>query len=125
MKNHRFWTVLALLPLLAACHEEKQQTVDAVAVKTVTVEEQMAEGGRQYVGVVEEASATVVSFTGTGTVKSLSVSEGQAVSKGQLIATLDEVKQIREEGHDKRVAAEAELARIENEIKNKLLELSN
>lgn len=43
----------------------------------------------------------------------------------ELIATLDEVKQIREEGHDKRVAAEAELARIENEIKNKLLELSN
>lgn len=43
----------------------------------------------------------------------------------ELINTLDEVRQIRTEGHQKRVAAEAELARIENELKNKLLELDN
>ena len=92
MKNRRFWTLLAVLPMLAACHEEKQQTLDAIPVKTLTVEAQVAEGGRQYVGVVEEASATVVSFTGTGTVKSLCVSEGQTVSKGQLIATLDDTQ---------------------------------
>ena len=41
----------------------------------------------------------------------------------ELIATLDEVQQIREEGHTKRIAAEAELARIETEVKNKLLEI--
>ena len=41
----------------------------------------------------------------------------------ELISTLDEVQQIHTDGHAKREAAEAELARIENEIKNKLLEL--
>lgn len=42
----------------------------------------------------------------------------------ELINTLDEVKQIQTEGREKRRAAEAELGRIENEIKNKLLEVS-
>ena len=41
----------------------------------------------------------------------------------ELISTLDEVQQIRTEGHEKRVAAEAELARIEEEVKAKLLEI--
>ena len=38
-----------------------------------------------------------------------------------LIATLDEVMQIQEEGKAKREAARTELGRIENELKNKLL----
>ena len=41
----------------------------------------------------------------------------------ELISTLDEVQQIRTEGHEKRVAAEAERARIEEEVKAKLLEI--
>ena len=41
----------------------------------------------------------------------------------ELINTLDEVLVIRNEGHAKRQAAEAELGRIEEELKNKLLEL--
>jgi uncharacterized protein YaaN involved in tellurite resistance len=40
-----------------------------------------------------------------------------------LISTLDEVLKIQQEGKEKRRAAEAELARIEGELKNKLLEL--
>jgi len=39
----------------------------------------------------------------------------------QLIQTLDEVQQIQKEGRDKRVAAEAELGRIESELKTKLI----
>lgn len=39
----------------------------------------------------------------------------------QLIQTLDEIQQIQKEGRDKRVAAEAELGRIENELKDKLI----
>ena len=38
-----------------------------------------------------------------------------------LITTLDEVLKIQEEGRVKRREAEAELNRIENELKNKLL----
>lgn len=41
----------------------------------------------------------------------------------QLIATLDEVMQIQREGREKRAAAEAELGRIEGELKKKLMEL--
>lgn len=43
----------------------------------------------------------------------------------QLIATLDEIQTIQKEGHDKRVAAEAELGRIETELKNKLIGIKN
>ncbi len=40
-----------------------------------------------------------------------------------LITTLDEVMRIQTEGHQKRVEAEAELNRIEGELKAKLLQL--
>ena len=43
----------------------------------------------------------------------------------QLIATLDEVMDIQRQGAEKRRAAEAELGRIEGELKQKLLELRN
>ncbi len=42
----------------------------------------------------------------------------------ELIATLDEVLNIQREGHEKRVAAERELARIENQLHDKLLEIN-
>ena len=41
----------------------------------------------------------------------------------QLITTLDEVMRIQTEGAQKRKEAEAELGRIEGELKRKLLEL--
>ena len=41
----------------------------------------------------------------------------------QLISTLDEVLRIQTEGAQKRKAAEAELGRIEGELKQKLMEL--
>ena len=40
----------------------------------------------------------------------------------QLITTLDEVLQIQTEGRQKRAAAEAELRKIEGQLKQKLLE---
>lgn len=49
-------------------------------------------GGISYVGTIEEAEATAVSFTGMGTVTRVVVSEGQAVSKGQLIAEMDDTQ---------------------------------
>ena len=41
----------------------------------------------------------------------------------QLITTLDEVLRIQDEGRTKRLAAENEMIKIENELKNKLLEI--
>lgn len=42
----------------------------------------------------------------------------------KLINTMDEVLQIQQEGHAKRIAAESELSRIEDELKKKLVEVS-
>ena len=41
-----------------------------------------------------------------------------------LISTLDEVMKIQEDGREKRAAAEAQLAQIESEMRQKLLEMS-
>ncbi|MEE0203870.1 MAG: toxic anion resistance protein, partial [Oscillospiraceae bacterium] len=41
----------------------------------------------------------------------------------ELIASLEEVRQIQEDGRAKRAAAEEELGRIEGELKQKLLEI--
>ena len=43
----------------------------------------------------------------------------------ELIKTLDDIQQIQEEGREKRTAAEAELGRIENELKEKLINIRN
>lgn len=43
----------------------------------------------------------------------------------QLIQTLDEVQQIQKEGREKRTAAEAELGRIESELKTKLIRMGS
>lgn len=40
-----------------------------------------------------------------------------------LISTLDEVMQIQQDGHEKRAQAEQELGRLENDLKNKLLQI--
>ena len=67
------------------------ESVRAIPVKTVTVETSMAGSpGREYVGVVEEESATALSFPVQGTVASLTVGEGQRVAQGKLLAQLDE-----------------------------------
>ena len=46
-------------------------------------------------------------------------------TNAQLIQTFDEVMKIQAEGRTKRLAAEAEMARMENELKQKLLQLRN
>lgn len=45
-------------------------------------------------------------------------------TNNQLIATLDELIQIQEEGREKRRSAEMELTRIENELRDKIVEVS-
>ena len=45
-------------------------------------------------------------------------------TNSELITTLDDVLKIQEEGRSKRAAAEAEMAKMENELKAKLLEIS-
>ena len=46
-------------------------------------------------------------------------------TNAELIATLDDVMKIQQEGRAKRLEAEAEMARMENELKGKLLDIRN
>ena len=61
-------------------------------VKTQVVSPGMVDNAQTYVGIVEEREATAVSFTGMGVVKRMLVNEGQAVSRGQLIAEMDDTQ---------------------------------
>ncbi len=78
------------LIMLAACGSKKEDgQADVLKVETETVSEQNGSFTTSYVGEVEAETSTAVSFTGAGLVTRVLVSEGQRVSKGQLIATMD------------------------------------
>lgn len=79
--------------LAVSCSDKKGQDIKApMRVKTEVVSTAMSIGGQTYVGMVEEREATAVSFTGMGVVKRMLVNEGQTVSKGQLIAVMDDTQ---------------------------------
>jgi RND family efflux transporter MFP subunit len=79
--------------LAVSCSEKKEQNDKApTRVKTQVVSPGMLDNAQTYVGIVEEREATAVSFTGMGVVKRMLVNEGQAVSKGQLIAEMDDTQ---------------------------------
>ena len=87
--------ILGLLTVLmvCSCGEKKESGVKApTRVKTMMVSPAFADGAQTYVGIVEEREGTAVSFTGMGVVKRVLVSEGQAVSHGQLIAEMDDTQ---------------------------------
>ena len=79
--------------LISSCTSEKEQNTKApTRVETEVVSTAMNANGQTYVGIVEECEATAVSFTGMGVVKRMLVNEGQAVSRGQLIAEMDDTQ---------------------------------
>lgn len=59
-----------------------------VSVKIATLSD--ISESKVYSGSLAENMATAVSFSSPGTVKTLNVAEGKKVSKGTLVATLDE-----------------------------------
>jgi len=85
--------MLVALLLTIGCSEKKEQQKKApTRVKTEVVSAATDGMGQSYVGIVEEQEATAVSFTGMGVVKRVLVSEGQAVSRGQLLAEMDDTQ---------------------------------
>ena len=79
--------------LICSCTSKKEKDAKApVRVKTEVAQIATSSNGQTYVGIVEEREATAVSFTGMGVVKRMLVSEGQMVSKGQLIAEIDDTQ---------------------------------
>ena len=79
--------------LLGSCVEKKEQNVKApTRVKTQVVSPGMVDNAQTYVGIIEEREATAVSFTGMGVVRRMLVNEGQTITKGQLIAEMDDTQ---------------------------------
>lgn len=86
-------TSLVLLSLLmASCGKDTQKEPQEapVLVKEMTVGMSAADGCRSYSGTVAEENGTPLAFTVGGTVTSIRVKVGDRVSKGQLIATVDD-----------------------------------
>ena len=81
---------IATLLLLTGCSQNKPtDRQEPVKVGVVTVRNGSVESHRTYVGTVEEASSTPVSFGKGGRVKAVYVRDGQHVKAGDLLATVD------------------------------------
>ena len=107
-------TFLMLLAavLVCSCGEKgKSETKAPTRVKTQMVSPGFVDNAQPYVGIVEEREATAVSFTGMGVVKRMLVSEGQAVSRGQLIAEMDDTQ-----ARNLLASAEADMTRADDAL---------
>ena len=91
-KLHSIFCIVASAIVLATGCTGRTETVTTekvIPVKTLTVSGSAIMSERNYVGAAEESFAISLSFSGMGTVDRVAVSEGQRVSKGQLLATLN------------------------------------
>lgn len=90
--KHLTAAILCLLALtVAGCKEQVGQEKSPVKVRVMSVERVLTEDGLgRFSGTVEESSATTLSFPVSGTVQRICVEAGQRVSKGELVAVLDE-----------------------------------
>jgi RND family efflux transporter MFP subunit len=82
--------ILLVTSLIVGC-KQKEEKVDKKPIRVETEVTRFGTGsnGVSYVGVIEESEATAVSFTSMGVIKRMLVSEGQMVTKGQLLAEID------------------------------------
>jgi multidrug efflux pump subunit AcrA (membrane-fusion protein) len=59
-------------------------------VKVMSVETSTVQSQQSFSGTIEEENGSTLSFPIAGTVKSVAVSAGQKVGRGQLLAVLDD-----------------------------------
>lgn len=89
MKTNIGWFLIAAM-IIAGCGKKSEKQEKApVRVETEVVKPSYDGASQTYVGIVEESEATAVSFTSMGVVQRMLVNEGQAVSRGQLLAEMD------------------------------------
>ncbi len=91
-KNHRVIPLLAAgyLCLLTSCGDELPQAEERVrAIKPYYVSEPAGGDVRRYAGTVMASDTSSLSFSVAGTVQAVSVSQGDRVTRGQVLASLD------------------------------------
>lgn len=83
---------LFLSILLVGCNGTKEEpsSDSAVPVKVMEIESAEALSHHDFIGTVEESFASSLSFSISGNVEQVFVSEGDPVKKGQILAKLDE-----------------------------------
>jgi len=94
MKKEKLLYGFSLVPLyfgLHSCSENvKNENVYATnKVRVIQIGSNTDEFRSEYIGTVESSNTVDVSFLTTGTIEKMNFSEGQKVSKGQLMATLN------------------------------------
>jgi DNA (cytosine-5)-methyltransferase 1 len=86
--------ILLVGSLFIGCSKfESKDEERVIFVKTTTVSPSNIIVGNSYVGLVEEELSTSLSFQSIGNIENIYVGEGQRVSKGQLLATLNKAKE--------------------------------
>ena len=90
--NKSILTLLGAMLICSCTGKKEHETKAPIRVKTEVAATATSTNGQTYVGIVEEREATAVSFTGMGVIKRMLVNEGQAVSRGQLIAEMDDTQ---------------------------------
>jgi membrane fusion protein (multidrug efflux system) len=79
------------MALLVSCQQKKSaEQIQPVTVRVVKMIPVQMDGTQSYSGTMEEVSGTSLSFSVGGMVKQVLVDEGQRVSKGQLLAVVDD-----------------------------------
>lgn len=109
MRNVTILSMAATL-VLTCCgkKETKNESQEAIKVKTMTVGTSTTQGDYNYSGTVEEENGTLLSFILGGTVTRLNAKVGDHVRRGQLIATVDptSIRNSYDMAHATRIQAE-------------------
>lgn len=91
---HSFLIAIAAVLVLGSCGDsEPSKANKPVRVKVMQIGSVQVNGEHAYSGTVEEESGVSLSFSVAGTLRSVSVEEGQIVNAGQLVATVDGIDQ--------------------------------
>lgn len=104
----RIYLLLSAVTIMGCGSNEQVREKLPTRVTTETVEVTQNASQRVYTGIVEENQAVSVSFTNMGVVKTVAVNEGQQVTKGQLIAQIDDTQAQNLLAASKAAAAQAD-----------------
>lgn len=90
MKRYHIWLFITILSF-TSCHKKSSEPTLAppVRVTVMPVETSGETKGRTYSAVVSSAETTTISFSVSGRIESLNASEGQQVSKGQVLGKVN------------------------------------
>jgi len=119
MKNIQYTCYVLLMLGMLSCKSETKETVvidEAVLVKTAPVENIDYAPSLQYTGMIASKAEAKLSFKIGGVITKLLVEEGDRVSKGQLLASLDltEINAQVQQATKAVEKAKRDLARVKN-----------